>query len=226
MFVGEIKVKNLPAHKRPRERLLTYGPDFLSDVQLLAILLGSGTAKLNVISLAQKILKRYPLAKLAKMRPQALTTLPGIGQANAARIGAAFELGRRIGQKDSSALELTTPQEVLLVVGKLANYKQEHLVALYLSSRFHLLKEATLAIGSLNVTQVHPREIFAPGLQVPATSLILVHNHPSGDPAPSQEDLDFTTRVKKGGDLLGVKLVDHLILSQEGYFSFKEANFL
>jgi DNA repair protein RadC len=224
--VGEIKVKNLPAHRRPRERLLTYGPDHLSDAQLLAILLGSGTTKLNAISLAQKILKRYPLAELAKMRTQALMALPGIGQANASRIRAAFELGIRLIQKHSSMSRLTTPQEVLFVVGKLAHYKQEHLVALYLSSRFQLLEKATIAVGSVNVTQVHPREIFVLALQRPVTQLILAHNHPSGDSNPSQEDIDFTKRVKKGGEILGIKLVDHLILTRKSYFSFKEAKII
>jgi DNA repair protein RadC len=226
IIVGETKVKDLPAHERPRERLLKDGPGFLSDAQLLALLIGSGTSELSAVSLARKMLRRRSLVELAKVSRQELVAVPGVGEAIAARIAAALELGARLHQKDLLPPPLTSPEQVLLVVRRLAAYRQERLVVLYLDSRHRLVKEVTAAVGSLNATLVHPREIFAPAFSLPVAGIVLAHNHPSGDREPSRDDVKFTRRIDEAGRILGVNLIDHLIVTKSGYYSFREADLL
>lgn len=224
--MGETKVKDLPAHKRPRERLFSDGPQHLSEVQLLAILLGSGRPGLNALSLARKILTSFSLKRLTEVKLENLVAIGGVGRAGAARIVAALELGGRASRQNSSLPTVTTPQDVLLLLNKLSRFQQEHLIGLYLNSRYRLLRETTIAIGSINLTLIQPRDVFAPALSIPATALVLAHNHPSGEVQPSQDDLDLTERIAQAGNLFGIQLLDHLIMAGKNYFSFREANLL
>ncbi len=222
--MGGNKVKDLPAHKRPREQLVSAGPSHISTQSLLAILLGTGTKKHNSLSLARKILRSFSLAELAQISVTELVEISGVGNAKACRVVAGFELAHRVHDRESRTRLVSNPEEVLREVGEIARYRQEHIVVLYLNSRYHLLKKRTVAIGSTNASLIHPRDVFAPALSVPATQIVLAHNHPSGESDPSEADLKFTERIAAAGELLGIEVVDHIVVSAQSHFSFKAHN--
>lgn len=217
------RIKDLPKTVRPREKMEAKGSQNLSDAELLALLLGTGLPKKNVISLAQLILRHHPLSKLPMVSLSDLITLPGIGKSKATRIMAAVELGSRIFAPLSvTATIIQTAQDILSQVKEIADKKQEQIMVLYLNARHQLIKKEAVALGNLNSSLIEPKEIFAPALQTPCAGIVLVHNHPSGDPHPSKEDIIFTKRVQTAGEILGIPLIDHLIISINSYFSFKE----
>jgi len=218
------KIKDFPRIKRPRERLAAVGIQNLTKVELLAIILSSGTKHGNVLSLARKILKTFPLKELSGIQISDLTKIKGVGQVKAGKILASLELGgRAVG---GSVKQLLTPQDVLGEVDDIKSKNREYLVALYLNARHNLLKKQTISIGNLNQSFLEPRDVFAPALILPCSFIILAHNHPSGDSSPSMDDKTLTKHLFKAGELLGIKLVDHIIVSKNDYFSFKEAKLL
>jgi DNA repair protein RadC len=205
---------------KTREKLRRFGVANLSNAELLALVLGSGTVNLSVIQLANAILKTYPLELLHQQTLPKLTALNGLGLAKAAQIMAAVELGRRNFQPPHEIIK--NPSSVLPHVSALRRLQREHTVCLYLNARHELLHQETVAVGGLNYSLLEPRDIFSPALRLPAASLIMVHNHPSGSTEASKEDLAVTRKLVAVGKMLGVTLLDHLIVTQNNYVSLRE----
>ena len=219
---GKVRITDMPMTLRPREKLAAQGAHNLTDAELLAILLGTGSAKQNALILGDALLKQFPLKKLNGHFHE-LISYPGVGSAKAARIAAALELGERLYAPASvTKIIITTAEDVLSQVRDIAAKKQEYLVVLYLNARHELLLKEVVGVGSLNSLRITPKEIFSHALQIPCASLIVVHNHPSNDPSPSDDDIHFTRRIHEAGEVMGIPLVDHLIVSSSGYYSFRE----
>jgi DNA repair protein RadC len=217
------RIKDLPLSDRPREKLFQKGAQNLSDAELLGLLLGTGTKKQNAVKLAELLLKEIPLQKLATLPQEKLQETSGIGIGKAARILAALELGQRIFSPVSlQKVILRTYEQILAECRDLAEKNQEQLLALYVNARYELIQKEIIALGSVNALRIEPKEIFAPALLTPCTTIILAHNHPSKNPSPSEDDIQFTRRVQEAGELLGVHLFDHLIITSTTYFSFRD----
>lgn len=217
------RIKDLPLSLRPREKLLAVGTANLSDTELLAILLGTGRQGQNVIALSEAILKKYPLKTLASVSITDLSKILGVGKTKATRIAAALELGERVFAPASfTKIILSSTEEVLAQLRDIAVKRQEYLVVFYLNARYELLQKEIVGIGSLNSLKITPKEIFSPALQTPCAFIIVSHNHPSGDPTPSDDDIRFTTKIHEAGEVMGIPLLDHLIVSKSGFFSFRD----
>ena len=218
-------IRDFPKSKRPREKLLSFGVANLDNFELLAVILGSGTKKENVVNLARKILRKINLKRLSRARISDLTNIEGLGTIQAVKILAALELGRRA-QTDTQAKKILTPKDVLREIDDIRTKNREYLVALFLNARHELLERQTIAIGGLNTNSIESRDVFSKALALPCAFVVLVHNHPSNDPTPSKDDKTFTKRLSEAGELLGIKIVDHIIVSKKDYFSFREAKLL
>jgi DNA repair protein RadC len=217
------RMKDFPLADRPRERMLMKSAKHLSEAELVAILLGTGSAKQNVLALSQSIMRQFPQKLLLKVALQDLVKIPGVGKSKAARILAALELGERLYAPSSlTKVTITSTEELLPHVRDIAGKKQEYLLALYLSTRNELLQKEVVGVGSLNSMLITPKEIFHHALTSPCASIIVVHNHPSGDPTPSEDDIHFTRRIHEAGEVMSIPLIDHVIVSTSGYFSFRE----
>jgi len=214
-------IKDLPKIERPREKLMQYGPGRLSNSELLALLLRSGKKGENVIVLANKILKKFSKNKLPNLTFDDLKNYSGLGPAKACEIVACFELGKRF-LKDKKTKIYLKPRDVWKELKNLRKHKKEHFIIFYLDSRDQEIKRKIISIGSLNASLVHPREVFEPAVKNLAAHIILAHNHPSGDPEPSEDDLDITKRLVESGKILGIEVIDHIIVAETGFLSFKE----
>jgi len=222
---GRRRMKDLPFHARPREKLLLKGSENIADAELIAILLGTGTKERNVLLVAQQLLKQYPLQKLAQVGTSELEKISGIGKVKASHIHAAIELGRRMFSPVSpTKTHITTTQDAISVCRDIAEKRQEYMLVLYINARHELLQREIIGMGSLNTLVIEPKEIFSPAVTSPCAEIIIVHNHPSGDPQPSEEDIRFTKRVHEAGEIMGITLVDHIILASSGYFSFRDGD--
>ena len=217
----QAKIKGLAAIDQPREKLAKYGPEKLSNSELLAILLRTGSGELNVVQLAQKVLKKFSAQGLAKAGFSELKNTFGLGPAKAAEIVACFELGRRVLQNKKSKIYLS-PKAVFAELKDIRGHKKEHFIVFFLDSRNQEIKRETISVGSLNANLVHPREVFEPAVRHLAAQIIIAHNHPSGDPEPSEDDIKLTKRLVEAGKILGIDIVDHIIVARESYFSFKD----
>jgi DNA repair protein RadC len=214
-------IKDLSKTRQPRERLVSFGAENLTDGELLAIILTSGTKKKNVLKLAKEILKKFPLRTLRTFELSELAQIDGIGKVKAGKILVSLELGRRsLGTK--SHQQLLIPEDVVKEVKDITNKSQEHLLALYLNARHELIEKQTICIGTINQVIIEPRDIFSYALLLPSPLIILVHNHPSKDPLPSNPDIAFTKRIVDAGKLLGIQIVDHIIVTEKDYCSFRE----
>lgn len=212
-----------PTASFPREKYYTKGGNNLTNSELLALLLGTGTKNQNVLSLSDKLIKQIPLDKLASVGIKDLTSFPGVGRTKALRILAAIELGERVfAPKHLNKVIVTCTKDIILELKEYAGKKQEYLVVLYINARNELLQKEIIGIGSLNSLVITPKEVFSPALHVPCASIIVAHNHPSGDPEPSDDDIKFTQRIHEAGEVLGIKLLDHIILARSSYYSFRE----
>jgi len=218
-------IKDLPKVERPREKLMRYGPEKLSNSELLAILLRSGKKGENVVELASKILKRFKADKLPYLTFDELKDYPGLGPAKACEIVACFELGKRL-LKGKKARIYLKPKEVWEELKDIRDNKKEHFVIFYLDSRNQEIKREIISIGSLNANLVHPREVFEPAVRNLAAQIILAHNHPSGDPEPSEDDITITKRLVEAGKIMGIEVIDHIIVVKNGFLSFKEKGLL
>jgi len=225
-----MNLRDLPAGELPRERLIERGAQALSDAELLAILLRTGRRGENVLELAHGIVARFRetgLSEILAMPCAEFARIPGIGMAKAATVLAALELGRRAQRTAKSRLRISEAQDVAeLLRSRLAAEKREHFLVLPLSSKNEVLMVADVSVGTLTNTLVHPREVFEPAIRCGAAHIILVHNHPSGDPAPSTEDHRLTRILKEAGALLGIPVTDHVILGGAEFFSFSEEGML
>ena len=220
-----MKIKDLPKIDRPREKLEKYGPERLSDSELLAILLRTGSASVNVVELSSKILKKFSGVGLAKASVKELKSTFGLGATKACEIVASFELGRRLLQNKQSVL-LLSPQDVWNQLKDIRDNKKEHFVIFFLDARNQEIKREIISVGSLNANLVHPREVFEPAVRHLAAQVIVAHNHPAGDPSPSQEDLDITKQLVDAGKILGIDVIDHIIVTKDRFLSFKERHLI
>ena len=219
------KIKDLPKIERPREKLIQYGPSHLSNSELLAIILRSGKKGENVIDLANKILKKYKAEHLPSMSFNELKAFPGLGPAKACEILACFELGKRLLKGKVACLYLN-PEDIWKELKDIREHKKEHFVIFYLDSRNQVIRREVISVGSLNANLVHPREVFEPAVKNLAAQVILAHNHPSGDPEPSEDDLELNKRLVEAGKILGIEVIDHIVIGKNGYLSFKEKGLL
>jgi len=220
-----MKIKDLPKVDRPREKLEKYGPERLSDSELLAIILRTGSEGINVVELAGKILRKFSGAGLARAPVKDLKNTFGLGSAKACEVVACFELGRRLLQNKQSAL-LLSPKDVWNELKDIRDNKKEHFVIFFLDSRNQEIKREIISVGSLNANLVHPREVFEPAVRHLAAQVIVAHNHPAGELKPSEEDLEITKILVDSGKILGIEVIDHVIITKDGFYSFKDKNLI
>ena len=221
----DMRIQDMPRVERPREKLIQYGSGRLSNSELLALLLRSGKKGENVISLANNVLKKYKAENLPNLTYEELKNFPGLGPAKACEIIACFELGKRLLKGKIAGLYLK-PEDIWKELKDIRDHKKEHFVIFFLDSRNQEIKREIISIGSLNANLVHPREVFEPAVKNLAAQVILAHNHPSGDPEPSEDDLELNKRLVEAGKILGIAVMDHIVVSKSGYFSFKEQKLL
>jgi DNA repair protein RadC len=222
-------LRDVPTEERPRERMLRYGAQALSNAELLAILLRTGTVSESAVHLAQRILvESGSLRNLVDMSTDQFMQIKGIGQAKALQVQASIELGRRLAQSTmEDTITIRSPQDVAAYLSEDLRYLQkEHFVCLFLNTKNHVIAQETLSMGSLNASIVHPREVFRAAIKRSSASIICVHNHPSGDPTPSPEDIEITVRLVEAGRLIGIEVLDHIILGDQRHVSLKEKGFM
>lgn len=216
-----MKIKNMHACERPRERLAHYGPDKLSEAELLAILLRTGVEGMNVIELSRKILKQFPKEKLLNATVEDLKKVFGLGEAKACEIVACLELGRRL-LKDKKCELLLSPQDVWESLKEIRGHTKEHFIVFYLDTRNQTIEQEIISVGTLNASLVHPREVFEPAVKHLAAQIIVAHNHPSGNPEPSGDDLALTKRLVEAGKIMGIEVLDHVVVTRAGFKSLKD----
>ncbi|AZN42289.1 RadC family protein [Paenibacillus albus] len=218
-------LKDVPNSERPRERMMTAGAEALSHAELLAILLRTGTKRESAVLLASRILSQCgDLRGLVDMSIAEMTKIRGIGTAKAVQLRAGIELGRRLAITQQGELPtIRKPADAAnLLMEELRYLKQEHFVCLFLNTKNQVILKETLSVGTLNATLVHPREVFRAAIRCSSASLICVHNHPSGDPTPSPEDIALTRRLIDAGELVGIDVLDHLVIGDNRFISLKE----
>lgn len=220
-----MQIKDLPRVDRPREKLEKYGPERLSNSELLAILLRTGSRGVNVVELSNKILKRFSSDGLTKATAKELKNTFGLGSAKVCEIVACFELGRRLLQNKQVSLILS-PKDVWKELKDVRDNKKEHFVIFFLDTRNQEIKREIISVGSLNANLVHPREVFEPAIRYLAAQIIVAHNHPSGDPEPSEEDLEITKKLVESGKILGVEIIDHVIVTKDKFLSITQKGIL
>jgi len=216
-------IKDMPKYERPRERLMSFGAESLNTYELMAILLRVGTKNDSVIEVAKRVVNS--LQELNELRNQTideLVKIRGIGKTKAITILAALELGKRVLENKQEKIQLSSPKVVFdLLHFELKDLKQEVLIVLYLDLKTNLIAKKEIFRGSLNQSLVHPREIFKYAVKYSAYQIILVHNHPSGDPYPSKQDIELTKAIEKAGMMLQIYLLDHIIIGEKNYLSIK-----
>jgi DNA repair protein RadC len=215
----------MPREERPRERLIQYGPEALSNQELLAILLRTGTARESALSLAQRILSALGgLKDVANATVEQLSAVHGIGPAKAVQIRAAIELGKRICTlTDDARPVIRSPADASqLLMSDLRFQTKEHFRALLLDTKNQVIRIASISVGSLTESIVHPRELFREAIRHSSAAVIVAHNHPSGDPTPSPEDVATTRRLVEAGRIVGIELLDHVILGDGRFVSLRE----
>lgn len=222
------RIKDMPNDMRPREKLAQLGAEQLNDHELLAIILGNGTRDTSALELANQLLDTYSgLRHLQDKSIEELTQTKGVGKAKAVTILAALEIGRRIVQDVETKFLIRSPEDVqeyadAVLVQEMRDYDREHFLVLYLDRKGGVITKENVSIGGLHSSIVHPREVFKTAVKRSAASIILAHNHPSGDPSPSRQDVEITRRLTEAGRIMGIEIMDHVIIGENGYCSFKE----
>lgn len=222
-------IRDFPEEERPRERFEQSGPESLSNHELIAILLRTGTKEESVLQLSNRLLTNFEGLRLLKDATlDEITAIKGIGKAKAIQVLAAVEIGRRISNLAyDDRYVIRSPEDCAnYVMNDMRFLSQEHFVCLYLNTKNQVLHKKTVFIGSLNASIVHPREVFKEALRRSAASVICLHNHPSGDPTPSREDIEVTKRLVESGKIIGIELLDHLIIGENKFVSLKEKGYL
>ncbi|MEF2243347.1 RadC family protein [Paenibacillus sp. IITD108] len=218
-------IKDVPLEERPRERMLHYGAAALSHAELIAILLRTGTNNQSAIHVATNLLgKCGGLHSLIDMTREEMMSVKGIGEAKAIQLQAGIELGRRLSRSRlGQSIAIRSPKDAAEhVMDELRYLKKEHFLCLFLNTKNHVIARETMSIGTLNAALVHPREVFRAAIKHNSASIICVHNHPSGDPTPSPEDISLTKRLTEAGQLIGIEVLDHVIVGDGRYISLKE----
>jgi len=214
------KIKELYSEDKPREKLLKKGVNALKNYELIAVLLGSGIKGKDVLKLSkeiEKILKE-------NLTIEELLKIKGLGVAKAAQILSAFELAKRILIKNHS--QIRNIEDIVRELNEFKDKKQEYFIAIYLDGADRIIEKRVITIGILDKTLIHPREVFAPAVEMRAANIIVAHNHPSGELSPSENDIIITRKLKEAGEILGIDLMEHIIISKRGYFSFYENGYI
>ncbi len=219
-----MRIKDLPPSSKPRERFLKLGPEALSDAELFAIILRTGTINENVIDMSNRLIAEHGLNNLFECSLKELQEIKGIGPSKAMQILTISELQKRHNQSKNKITRITSAEDVFNIFkDRLKNEKQECFYVLLLSTKNNLITEPILiSKGVLDAAIIHPREVFKPAIKNSASRIILVHNHPSGDPSPSDEDLDITRRIVESGKELDIKVLDHVIIGSEKWWNWVE----
>ncbi len=218
------RIKDISQDERPREKLERYGPDYLSNDELLALILRTGHQKENAIQMSNRLIKEYGLDKLSDLSLKELQEIKGIGFAKACQIIGLFEFNNRYNKavKTKEMVTIEKPEDVYnYLIDELKDKKKEYFYALLLDSKNKIIKKNLISVGTLDNSLVHPREVFREAIKNSAAGVILVHNHPSGDPEPSENDVEITRRITKVGDLLNIKVLDHVIIAEKGWDNIK-----
>ncbi|MCQ6278260.1 DNA repair protein RadC [Bacillus sp. EB600] len=224
-----LMIRDFPQDERPRERFMQHGPQSLSNHELIAILLRTGSKEESVLQLSNRLLTQFEGLRLLKSASlEEMTEIKGIGHAKAIQVLAAVELGRRVANLAyNERYIIRSPEDgAKYMMNDMRFLTQEHFVCLYLNTKNQVMHKHTVFIGSLNASIVHPREVYKEALRRSAASIICLHNHPSGDPAPSREDIEVTKRLSDCGKIIGIDLLDHLIIGENKFVSLKEKGYL
>ena len=222
--IGRMKrIKDLPEFSRPREKLKEKGVSALSDVELIAVILGSGNKGQDVMTLAAKLAKLIAADK-ANLSLEALSAVEGIGPAKASQLLAGFELARRYLVKET--VRITEAKDVLPLISDITQKQQEHFICISLNGANEVIEKRIVTVGLLDKSQVHPREVFADVITDRAAAVIFAHNHPSGELKPSNSDLKIHEQLVDAAKILGLRVLDHLIVAKKGYYSFQEAGLI
>lgn len=218
-----MRIKDISKENRPRDRFQKNGASSLSDAELLAVILQKGSKGENVIDMSNRLISKYGLSKLSDLSLKELQEIKGIGPAKAMQIKALFEFNKRHNLSRLSNCSIKCAKDVFEYASqRLQSNDKEQVIILHLDSKNRVIKDEVISIGTLNASIIHPREVFKSAIRESANSIILVHNHPSGDPAPSEEDKQITKRLNEAGKLLDIEILDHVIVGKDGYYSFKE----
>ncbi len=222
-ILKNMKIKDLPEQNRPRERFLKYGPEALSDSELFAILLRTGSLNENVIDMSNRLIAEHGLNNLFDCSINELQKIKGIGPSKAMQILAMTELGKRYNQSKNPVKKISCAQDVFEYFHeRLKDGKQEEFYVLILNNANNIIKEELISKGILDSAILHPREVFKPAIKNSASKIILVHNHPSGNSEPSKEDLEITKKLIEAGDIIDIKVLDHVIIGNEKWWSWQE----
>ena len=216
-----VKITDLPKFKRPREKLDSLGPRALKDYELLAILLRTGYRGKSALEVAKRILLKFDFQQLARLSFRELAKIKGVGKSRAAVIIASFAIAKKINSNNKS-ISISTPEDVVKVLSFIRDKKREYFVALYLDAENKLIIQKIISIGTVNISLVHPREVFYPAIKNRAVAVIIAHNHPSGNAAPSEHDIKITKRLIQAGKILNIDLIDHIIITENNHTSLKE----
>jgi DNA repair protein RadC len=218
-----MKISDFPSSSKPRERFLDKGPEALSEAELLAIFLRVGTLGENVVDMSNRLIAKYGLAKLFECTLKELQMIRGIGQNKAMQILAMSELGKRHSKSKNPVFGITNAEDVYNYLKyDLRDKKQEEFWVLLLDTKNGIIKKEMIARGVLDAAIIHPREVFRPAIRNACSKIILVHNHPSGDPGPSGEDLDITKKIMNLGEEMDIRVLDHVIIGKERWWSWSE----
>lgn len=224
-----LKMKDIPAAERPYEKLENSGPEMLSNAELLAIIIKSGGRNETSVALAQRVLLQCSefegISSLYDMSLEEFRAIKGIGRVKAIQIIASLELSKRIAASSgiNGRVIVKSPEDVgRLLMEDMRYMKKEVFKLVMLNTKNHIIRQLDISVGSLNSSVVHPREVFSPAVKAGCSSVLLVHNHPSGDPEPSNEDIETTRRLTEAGNILGIKVLDHIIIGNGRFLSFKE----
>ncbi len=216
-----LRLRDMPAEEKPREKLLKYGPEVLDTSELLAIILNTGTKKEEVLAMTRRILKEYGEKSIAhQTNAEKIVEELDVSEAKACQIVATFELGRRFFKEGTGrAITIRTAAQAYEYLKDMGSLPKEHLRGLYLNSRYRLIHDEVISIGSVTSNIVHPREVFKPALEYSASAVIIAHNHPSGDSKASSEDILITKQLVEAGNIVGIDLLDHIIITKHGFAS-------
>ena len=218
-----MRIKDISLENRPRERMEKQGVSVLSDSELLAVILQKGTKEENVIDMSNRLISKYGISKLSSCSLKELQEIKGIGKAKASQIIALFEFNKRHSLSKQNGKPIKSAKDVYdYCYPKLNGADKEHFMILHLDTRNKIIKDEIISVGTLNSSIIHPREVFKSAIKESANAIILVHNHPSGDADPSKEDEEITKRLFDAGELLNIKVLDHVIIGNETYHSFNE----
>jgi len=217
-FVGD-----LPRVDRPREKMIQKGSSALTDAELLAVIIGRGTRGASVLTISDELVRHFGVSRLPSAVLKDVEAVKGMGSAKACQLLACVELGRRMFRYDDEpSVTIRRPEDAAALGKELSGARKEHFFTLYLDTRNRVIRKETISIGTLNASLVHPREVFQPAVECSAASVILVHNHPSGEAEPSREDLLLTKRLVSAGEIMGIDVLDHVIVARRCFVSLKE----